>query len=142
MKQLMRILLFFCLTLLAATCAGAGDISVTGPWIREVPPAVRMLAAYMTISNNSKETVQLESAASDDFEMVDIHRTETQEGMSHMMSQAGLQIKGGGNVRFEPGGYHLMLMNPRRHLQAGDKVILELHFDNGEAIEVTAVVRK
>ena len=68
MKQLMRILLFFCLTLLAATCAGAGDISVTGPWIREVPPAVRMLAAYMTISNNSKETVQLESAASDDFE--------------------------------------------------------------------------
>ena len=142
MKQLMRILLFFCLTLLAATCAGAGDISVTGPWIREVPPAVRMLAAYMTISNNSKETVQLESAASDDFEMVDIHRTETQEGMSHMMKQIGLRIEGGGDVRLEPGGYHLMLMQPRRRLQADNKVLLKLHFDNGEDIDVTAVVRK
>jgi periplasmic copper chaperone A len=140
MKQSIKILFLFCL--LAATSAEAAEISVTDPWIREAPPVARMLAAYMTISNDSKNAVQLESATGDDFEMVDIHRTETHEGMSHMMKQTGLQIKGEDKVRLEPGGYHLMLMNPRRHLQADDKVLLKLHFDNGEAIEVMAVVRK
>ncbi len=140
MKQSMKILFLFCL--LAATRAGATEILVTDPWIREAPPSVRTLAAYMTISNTSTHAVGLESATSDDFEMVDIHRTETQEGMSHMMKQTGLQIKGGENVRLEPGGYHLMLMQPRRHLQADDTIILKLHFDNGEDISVAAVVRK
>ena len=142
MKQSKKILLLFCLSLLTATCAKASEISVTNPWIREAPPVAEMLAAYMTISNNSKNIVQLESATCADFEMVEIHRTETHGGMSHMMKQSSLQIEGGKNVMLEPGGYHLMLMKPKRHLQAGEKVMLELHFNNGEVINVTAVVRK
>ena len=42
---------FFCL--LAVTRAGVAEIQVTDPWIREAPPSARMLAAYMTISNDS-----------------------------------------------------------------------------------------
>ena len=141
MKQSIKILLLFCLTLLSAICAGAGEISVTNPWIREAPPVAKMLAAYMTISNNSNHRVHLESAASIDFEMVEIHRTVTQEGMSHMMKQSSLQLEGGGNVTLEPGGYHLMLIKPKQFLKAGDKVKLQLNFDNGEAVDVTAVVR-
>ena len=85
--------------------------------------------------------MELESATSNDFEMVEIHRTETREGMSQMVRQTGLLIKGGENIRLEPGGYHLMLMRPRRHLQAFDKVVLNLHFDRGEVVAVTAIVR-
>ena len=132
----------FCLFLLTATCARASEISVANPWIREAPPVAKMLAAYMTISNNSKHTVQLESAASADFEMVEIHLTETHEGMSRMIRQSSLQIDGGKNVVLEPRGYHLMLMRPKRYLQAGDNVMLELHFNSGEAVHVTAIVRK
>jgi len=131
-----------CLTLLTAICARASEISVTDPWIREAPPVAKMLAAYMTISNNSTRTVQFESASSADFEMVEIHRTKTHEGMSRMIKQSSLQIDGGKNVMLEPLGYHLMLMRPKRYFQAGDNVILELHFNNGEAVSVTAVVRK
>jgi periplasmic copper chaperone A len=141
-KQSKKILLLFCLSLLTATCAWANEISVTSPWIREAPPVAEMLAAYMTISNNSKHTVQLESATSADFEMVEIHRTETHEGMSRMIKQSSLQVEGGKNVMLEPGGYHLMLMKPMQYLKAGEKVMLELHFSNGEVINVTAVVRK
>ncbi len=142
MKQPVKILFVLFLFLLTPINTKASEISVTNPWIREAPPNTQMLAAYMEIINNSKHTIQLESAASADFEMVMIHRTETHEGMSHMAKQSGLQIKSGENVILEPGGYHLMLMNPKRNLQAGDKIKLQLQFDNREAIAVTAVVRK
>ena len=142
MKQSKKILLLFCLSLLTAPCAWANEISVTNPWIREAPPVAEMFAAYMTISNNSKQTMQLESVTSAEIEMVEIHRTETHAGLSRMIKQSSLQIESGENVTLEPGGYHLMLMKPKRYLQEGDKVMLELHFNNGEAINVTAVVRK
>jgi periplasmic copper chaperone A len=142
MKQPIKILFVLFLFLLAPINAKASEVSVANPWIREAPPGTQMLAAYMRISNNSKHTIQLESAASDDFEMVAIHRTETHEGMSHMTKQSGLQIKSGENVMLEPGGYHLMLMKPKRNLQSGDNIKLQLQFDKGEVIDVTAVVRK
>ena len=127
---------------LTVTWATAGEISVSNPWIREAPPGAEMLAAYMTINNNSGKLVQLDSVACAAFAMVEIHRTEMQNGVSHMMRQSDLQIKDGENIVLEPGGYHLMLMQTRRHLQAGDTVELELHFTNGETIPVTADVRK
>jgi periplasmic copper chaperone A len=142
MRLSQKILVLFCLSLLTATWAGASEISVTNPWIREAPPVAEMLAAYMTISNNSKNMVQLESATCVDFEMVEIHRTETHEGMSRMIKQSNLQIESGENVMLKPGGYHLMLMKPKRHLQNGDKVLLELHFNNGEVITVKADVQE
>ena len=142
MKQPIKILLVLFLFLLVPINIKASEISVTNPWIREAPPGTQMLAAYMRISNNSKHTIQLESAASIDFEAIEIHRTEIHEGMSHMTKQSGLQINSGENVLLEPGGYHLMLMNPKRNLQAGDKVELKLQFDKENIIDITAVVRK
>jgi len=142
MKQPAAILFAFFLFLLVPVTIWAGEISVAGPWIREAPPGTQMLAAYMTISNHSTHPVQLESAASPDFAMIEIHRTETHQGMSHMVKQSGLQIKSGGTVTLEPGGYHLMLMKPGRSLRAGDTVIMHLQFDTGESIDVNAVVRK
>jgi periplasmic copper chaperone A len=142
MRLSKKILVLFCLSLLTATWARASEISVTNPWIRRAPPVAVMLAAYMTISNNSKNMVQLESATCADFEMVEIHRTETHEGMSRMIKQSNLQIEGGKNVMLTPGGYHLMLIKPKRRFQNGAKVLLELHFNNGEAITVMADVRE
>jgi hypothetical protein len=63
-------------------------------------------------------------------------------GMAHMMKQKNLQIDAGTSVVLEPGSYHLMLMGPVRVLRAGDEVRLQLIFDNGEALDVTAVVKK
>ena len=142
MKQPIRFLLIFILSLLPSLCIGTEEISVTNPWIREAPPAAEILAAYMTISNNSRQTVQLESVASADFEMIEIHRTETRQGMSHMLKQSSLLIKSGESVLLKPGGYHLMLIKPKRNLRNGDNVTLHLHFNNGEAINVTAIVRQ
>ena len=142
MKRAIKVVMLCTLFLLAViSSTRAADISITVPWIREAPPAARMLAAYMTISNSSSHMVRLLSADSADFETIEIHRTEMQKGMSQMVKQSILQINGGSAVKLEPGGYHLMLMKPGHDLKAGEKSTLKLHFDNGEIMSVTAVVR-
>ena len=142
MKQIKLIPILFCLLLLFAHRLPADAISVTNPWIREAPPGARALGAYMTITNHSSNAATLESISSPDFPRIEIHRTKMHEGMAHMFKQSSLRIQPGNSVALEPGGYHLMLMQPVRSLRSGDSVKLQLHFDNGEIVDISAVVRK
>lgn len=142
MKRILGMLAIVLFYPFIVTGSLAGDIAVTDPWIREAPPGAKATAAYMTISNTSSQAVQLESAESVDFGMIEMHRTEMHGGMAHMKKQTGIRIEAGKNVQLKPGDFHLMLMQPRRSLQAGDKCALQLRFDNGESVSVQAVVRK
>jgi len=46
------------------------------------------------------------------------------------------------SLLFAPGGYHLMLLNPKRALHAGDRVDINLEFLGGLVIPVAYEVRK
>ena len=46
-----------------------------------------------------------------------------------------------GELVLEPGGLHLMLMEPQQSLTAGADVVLTLSFDNGWTVEVDVPVR-
>lgn len=142
MKRMLGILAITLFFPFLVTNSLAGGITVTDSWIREAPPGAKATAAYMTISNASSQTVQLDSAASADFEMIEMHRTEMHDGMAHMKKQTGIRIEAGKSVQLKPGDFHLMLMRPRRSLKAGDQCGLQLRFDNGESIAVQAIVRK
>lgn len=142
MKKFALSLLVVCIALFTTSLVLANELTVNDPWIREAPPEAQMLAAYMTIGNNSTHTVALESASSPDFRIIEIHRTKMEKGMARMMRQSRLQILPGSRVVLAPGNYHLMLMQPLRSLRAGDTVQLQLRFDSGESIDVTALVRK
>ena len=141
MKQILLSFVLCCLVCCAIQ-AQAGDITVSDPWIAEAPPVARVMAAYMTISNNSSKPVQLLSAASSDFNKIELHQTTMHGGMAHMMAHATLPIGEGSRAVLQPGGYHLMLIHPVRPLKAGDHVDLELRFDSGETLTVTTPVRK
>jgi len=142
MKHIQLMPTIFCFFLLIAGQVLAGEVTVTDPWIREAPPGAKALSAYMKISNNSDQTITLESASSPDFPMIKIHQTNMHDGMVHMQKKSNLQIEPGGSIMFKPNSYHLMLMHPDRPLKAGDTVELKLQLGDGEALEVTAIVRK
>jgi periplasmic copper chaperone A len=57
------------------------------------------------------------------------------------MKQSSLSVEAREHVTLQPGGYHLMLMNPERIFKADDKVALQLHFSNGEVLHLTVPVR-
>ena len=115
-------------------------VHVESAWVRAAPPGAMMLAGYMSLRNDGKQPTRFEWAQSDVFGMVELHQTLIVNGVS-TMRPAGVQtIPAGGTLRIEPGGLHLMLMQPQRALKVGDTVRFRLHFSDGSAIDAVAPV--
>ena len=115
-------------------------VHVKSAWVRAAPPGAMTLAGYMSLRNDGKTPQRFVSAQSDAFGMVQLHRTLLVNGLS-TMRPAGVQIiPAGGTLRIQPGGLHLMLMQPRRALKIGDAVRFRLHFADGSAMDVVAPV--
>ncbi len=111
-------------------------------WIREAPPTVKVLAAYMTLKNLTDQDITLICAESPAFEDVMFHRTEINDGMAKMRHADKIVIPAHSSFDFAPGGFHLMLMGRRITLKEGDNVDLTLIFEQKENQEVTAIVKK
>jgi len=59
-----------------------------------------------------------------------------------MEHKSQLEIAAKGKVVLAPGGYHLMLMGPKKNIIVGDKVALSLKFAEGEEMVIEVPVRK
>ncbi len=129
------------LTLPPAASEEAG-VSVRDAWIRETPPGMTMMAGYMTLRNNTSRSQVFVAASSPGFATVMIHRTIVTDGMARMVHASRIELAPNASLIFAPGGYHLMLMNPKRTLRAGDPVVINLEFRGGLVLPVPFEVRK
>jgi len=133
--------LILALAFTAATSEEAG-VSVRDAWVRESPPGVAMMAGYMALRNNTSRSQVLVAASSSGFETVTIHRTIVKDSMASMDHAPQIELSPDASLTFAPGGYHLMLMKPKRTLRAGDSVVINLEFRGGLVLPVTFEVRK
>ncbi len=136
---------FVCLMLASSFVAAANEearVSVRGAWVREAPPSMTMMAGYMELRNNTSRPQVLVAASSSGFETVMIHRTIVKDGMARMVHASQVELTPNASLTFAPGGYHLMLMNPKRTLRAGDPVVINLEFRGGLVLPVSFEVRK
>lgn len=136
---------FVCLMMaLTFIVAASEDMGVTidNPWIREAPPGMTTMAGYMVLRNNTSRPEVLVAASSSGFETVMIHRSIVQDGMARMVHASQIELAPNASLVFAPGGYHLMLMNPKRTLRAGDRVDIILEFRSGLRLPVTFEVRR
>jgi copper(I)-binding protein len=129
------------LTALAAATEEAG-VSVRDAWVREAPPGVAVMAGYMLLQNNTSRPQILVAARSSGFETVMIHRTIGKGGMTGMEHAPQIELLPNASLLFAPGGYHLMLLNPKRRLHSGDRVEIVLEFRGGLVVPVACEVRK
>jgi len=125
-----------------AAAAGEAGVSVRDAWVRETPPGVAMMAGYMVLQNNSSRSQVLVAASSSAFETVTIHRTIVKDGMTGMEHTPQIELLPNASLLFAPGGYHLMLLNPKRTLHAGDRIDIHLKFRGGLVLPVAYEVRK
>lgn len=95
-------------------------------------------AAYLTIRNAGDLDDELTSVSTPVADMAHLHRTTiSDDGRASMGSVSGLRIPAGSTLRLEPGGLHLMLMDPEA-LEPGQKVRLTLRFREAGVVTVTA----
>jgi copper(I)-binding protein len=125
----------------AGGAAGTGlPIRVSDAWIRWLPAGLPG-AGYLTLTNTDSRTWVLIGAQSADFADVSFHRTHSTGGMSSMTPVDSIALKPHDSVRFAVGGLHLMLMQPKRPLHPGDKVVVSLRFADGRVLDVPFEVR-
>jgi len=118
------------------------SVSANNVWIREAPPGVDMLAAYLTLTNHTGQALMLSNVSSADFKSVAVHRTLQHNGTDSMTAVPHLNIPAHQSVKFEPGGYHLMLMQPIKPLYDGDLVTLTFTFSDHSSLSIMAPVRR
>lgn len=122
--------------------ASDSKINVSHAWVQEAPPSAEVLAGYMSLQNQSSQAQTLLGARSADFKSVMLHQTVSKGGMAHMNHTPQIEIKPGSTLQLTPGGYHLMLMNPKKRLKQGDQVEVLLEFEGGLVVPVKLKVSK
>jgi copper(I)-binding protein len=116
--------------------------NVSHVWIREAPPGVTVLAGYFTLDNLTGKTLDLTGASSPDFAMVEIHKSVQKDGVESMQPVDKISLPPHQGVVFQPGGYHLMLMQPHKRLSSGDTITLILNFSDGSTLTILAPLRR
>jgi len=135
-------LLFSACLLLLANLSFAKGVSVDEPYVREVPPGQMISATFMTLKNDTDKDIALIKASSDVAKNVELHEHVHEGGMMKMRQVPKIIIPAHGITELKPGGYHIMLIGLQRKIKSGDKVTLNLEFDNGNKETITATVKK
>ncbi|RJE75690.1 copper chaperone [Pseudoalteromonas sp. MSK9-3] len=109
-------------------------IVITDAKVRAFLPASRSTAAYFTLNNRSHNDLELVKATIKGLGRVEIHEHVHHNGMMKMQQVNKLTVAANEQVKFQPGGYHLMAFEPEYALKAGEKRKLTLHFANGSHV--------
>lgn len=141
----MNLLRAFALSLCiaAAPPAGASDCipQVREGWVRLAPVNMPMMAGYGRIENACPQPIEIVGVSSPAFGDVSLHETRIVDGVSRMQALPSLRIAAGDTATLTPGGLHLMLMQPRAPLQAGDKVAVDFALKDGRVLRGELDVR-
>ncbi|WP_313160304.1 copper chaperone PCu(A)C [Stenotrophomonas sp.] len=124
-----------------AAPAAAPGITYDAAWIRLPPPAAQVAAGYIQLHNAGADD-RLVGATCKDVAQVQIHAMRMDGDVMRMHALPdGLPLAGRASAALQPGGYHLMLMTPKRPLQEGQVVRVLLQFERAGTLPVDFVVR-
>lgn len=132
---------------IAALClAGAAQAQVTvaDPWVRGT--VAQQKASGMFARITAAQGGKLVAASSPVAGVVEIHEMAMEGSVMRMRELAGgLPLPAGQAVELKPGGYHVMLMDLKQQLKAGETVPVTLVVEGADgqrqSVEVKAPVR-
>lgn len=122
-----------------ASSMAMGGLVVTQAVVAE-PPTQDEAAAYLIFRNDTPQEDTLVAIAADLAVRAEVHETMGEGEMRHMMAMPSLVIPARGETKLVPGDKHVMLLQLRRALKAGDSVTLYLSLSRAGAVEVRAPV--
>jgi len=130
--RLVSLVIVFLLPL--AACARDCAPQVKGGWIRLIPGGMSMQAGFGRIDNRCPMPATIVSASSAAYGSVALHESKTVDGISRMRAVPELRIAPDSGAVMQPGGLHLMLMQPRAALKPGSRVVIEFKLKDGRSV--------
>ena len=125
-----------CLICLSAAAAQAGaQTTVRDAWVRGTVAQQKATGAFMQIS--SVQGGKLLTASSPVAGVVEIHEMAMEGSTMRMRAVDSIDLPPGKAVALAPGGYHVMLMDLKAPLKAGDVVPMTLVVQNKDGKKET-----
>ena len=125
--------------LLAVFGGSAFAAGVEAPWVRPTAPGAKVGGAFMTLVGG-KEADRMISASSPVAAVVELHTHLMEDGVAKMRAIPVIEVPAGGKVELKPGGLHLMLINLKAPLKAGETVPLKLRFEKAGEVDILVPV--
>ncbi len=132
----MKRTLVFTLALLIGLPISASELHVENAYVPEAPPVAPVMAGYLDLVNPTSKPITITAVQGRMFERVEIHNMSMKNGMMHMQQLEKLTIPANGKVSLSPGGYHLMLIKPKKAFHDGDTIQITLQLANGDKINL------
>ena len=121
-------------SLLGASIASAQvPPSVDGAWVRASVPGQLATGAFMRIT--AKEPMQLVGASSPVAGIAEVHEMKMEGDVMRMRPAGPVDLPVGRAFELKPGGYHIMLQDLKKPLQAGANVPITLVFRSAKGVE-------
>lgn len=118
-----------------AQTASVGAIKIENAYTRATVPGQQVAGGFMKIENKGA-TDQLLSASSPVAGEVQLHEMAMEGNIMKMRQVKDIAVPAGGAVELKPGGLHLMFMNIKAPLAAGESVPVKLKFAKAGEVEV------
>lgn len=130
--------------LFVLSAAASAQTAVKDPWVRGT--VAQQKATGMFAQLTSAGGGKLVSASSPVAGVVEIHEMAMEGNVMKMRAIPGLDLPAGKAVDLKPGGYHVMLLDLKQELKAGDTVpvtlVIEGKDGKRETVEVKAPVKQ
>jgi periplasmic copper chaperone A len=123
----------------AAALPAFAQVAVSDAWVRGTVAGQAATGAFMQL--RSPTDAALVAAASPVAKVVEIHEMKMDGGVMKMAAIDRLALPAGKAVELKPGGYHVMLMDLKQPLKAGDTVPVTLTFEDKAGKKTTVEVK-
>lgn len=111
-------------SLYALSVCAAETVKVANGWLRAPAAGQKTAAAYIEVTSNQNAAIV--AAGSPAAARVEMHSTSMDGGVMRMRALPRIELPAGQAVKLGAGGTHLMLVDLKQTLKAGDKVPLVL----------------
>jgi periplasmic copper chaperone A len=120
----------------------AADLHIEHPWSREMPPVAPTAAAYFVVHNQGQQADRLLSVQTPAAGKAEMHEHVHADGVMKMQQVKSVEVPAGGEVKFAPMAYHVMLFDLERQMKDGERFPLTLRFEKAGEVEVEVAVQK
>ena len=131
------------LSLLAVPSSWANQVNVSNAWMRATVPGQTVAAAYLDIT--AEKTARLVAVRSPVSPDVQIHWMQMDGQVMRMRQVGAIDLPKNTAVSLKPGGYHLMLLQLKKPIRAGEVVPLTLVIETQgkrQNVQVKALAQK
>lgn len=120
----------------------AGDIEIKHPWSRATPAGAKVAAGYVALRNTGSVADRLVSAEGEIAGRTEIHEMAVDGNgvMTMRPLRDGVEIPAGGEVKLEPGSFHIMFMDLNHGAKEGEMFKGTLTFEKTGTVSVEFAV--